>query len=165
MDIFLSVLSVIYLQQHLVKSFIKSLFILNMRAHMHEVLSTPCMRERAGVKDARPPLPQLRLHTFSAVVRRVRHGCLQIWAEQGQVTPHCVEDRGKSYARTSILHFAKQVLSSVTSPHSTSRAFQIPPIPPSMKMKIKQLWRKRRGSTEGEGRQENELNLNTNFRR
>lgn len=68
----------------------------DMHAHMQKALSTLCMTEHAGVKEAPPNLTQLRFHTFSAVVRRVRHGCLQIWVEQGQVTLHCMEDRGKS---------------------------------------------------------------------
>lgn len=74
--------------------------------------------EREGTEN---PPSQSQFHTFSVVVRPVRHGCLWIWAGQGLVTPYCIEDRGISYTRTSILPSTKQVLSSVTSPLSKSR--------------------------------------------
>lgn len=80
--------------------------------------------EREGKENT---ASQSQFHTFSIVVRPVRHGCLWIWAGQGLVTPHCIEDRGISFTRTSILSSTKQVLSSVKSPPPNN-----PTLPPPL---------------------------------
>ena len=90
--------------------------------------------EREGTENM---ASQSQFHTFSAVVRPVRHGCLWIWAGQGLVTPHCIEDRGISFTRTSIPSSTKQVLSSVkSSPHPrTTPCFHLH-FPPTRKNRL-----------------------------
>ncbi len=89
----------------------------HMLRHTHPLAGLRLVhREREGTEN---PPSQSQFHTFSVVVRPVRHGCLWIRAGQGLATLYCIEDRGISYTRTSILHSTKQVLSSVTSPLST----------------------------------------------
>lgn len=114
-------------------------------------------REREGTEN----LPsQSQFHTFSVVVRPVRHGCLWIWAGQGLVTLYYIEARGINYTRTSILHSTKQVLSSVTSPLFIKQARTFPfhlQFPPPRKKTC--LSAPERGGGVGGGDQPREMDL------